>query len=41
MVGHTQEIFDAIPPAAVENIVRILHGEPPLYVRNPDVLPAW
>lgn len=41
MVGHTREIFDAIPPTAIENITRILRGESPLYVRNPDVLPAW
>jgi hypothetical protein len=31
----------AIPPAAAENVLRILRGEPPLYVKNPDILPAW
>jgi phosphoglycerate dehydrogenase-like enzyme len=41
MVGHTQEIFDAIPGAALQNIDRIMGGEPPLYLRNPDVLPSW
>jgi phosphoglycerate dehydrogenase-like enzyme len=41
MVGHTQEIFDAIPGAAMQNIDRIMGGEPPLYFRNPDVLPSW
>jgi phosphoglycerate dehydrogenase-like enzyme len=41
MVGHSQELMDAIPPAAAENVLRILRGEPPLYVKNPEVLPAW
>ncbi len=41
MVGHTQEIFDAIPGTALENIERILRGEPPLYCRNPEVVDAW
>lgn len=41
MVGHTQEIFDAIPSAAMENIDRLLRGEPPLYFRNPPVLDRW
>jgi phosphoglycerate dehydrogenase-like enzyme len=41
MVGHTQEIFDAIPPAALRNIDHILRGEAPPYTRNPEVLPAW
>jgi hypothetical protein len=27
--------------AAAENVLRALGGEPPLYVRNPGVLPAW
>jgi phosphoglycerate dehydrogenase-like enzyme len=41
MVGHTQEIFDAIPETALENIDRLLRGEPPLYLRNPEVLERW
>lgn len=41
MVGHTQEIFDAIPPTAMENIDRLLRGEPPLYFRNPKVADRW
>jgi phosphoglycerate dehydrogenase-like enzyme len=41
MVGHTQEIFDAIPGAALQNIDRIMEGQAPLYLRNPDVLPIW
>ena len=41
MVGHTREIFDAIPPTALENIGRIFRGELPLYPRNPEVLSRW
>lgn len=41
MVGHTQEIFDAIPTTAMENIDRLLRGEPPLYFRNPQVANRW
>ncbi len=41
MVGHTQDVFTSFPPAAVENITRILRGEPPLYCKNPEIIPAW
>lgn len=41
MIGHTQEIFDAIPGTVMENIERLLAGQPPLYFRNPDVMPKW
>ena len=41
MVGHTQDVFASFPPAAVENITRILRGEPPLYCKNPEVIAAW
>jgi D-3-phosphoglycerate dehydrogenase len=41
MVGHTREVFDAIPPTALENIGRIFRGELPLYPRNPEVLSRW
>jgi D-3-phosphoglycerate dehydrogenase len=40
-IGHTQESLDALPPAAIENVSRVLRGELPLYVRNPDVIPKW
>ncbi len=40
-IGHTQESLDALPVAAIENVSRILRGELPPYVRNPDVIPAW
>jgi phosphoglycerate dehydrogenase-like enzyme len=41
MIGHTREIFDAIPGAALANIERIMHGELPLYCRNPEAATAW
>lgn len=41
MVGHTQDVFASFPIAAVENITRILRGEPPLYCKNPEIIPAW
>lgn len=41
LVGHTQEQFASFPPAAVENITRILRGELPLYCKNPEIAPAW
>ena len=41
MVGHTRDVIASFPPAAVENITRILQGEPPLYCKNPEVIPAW
>jgi D-3-phosphoglycerate dehydrogenase / 2-oxoglutarate reductase len=40
-VGHSTELFEQLPPAAIENLVRGLRGEEPRYVRNPEVLPAW
>ncbi len=40
-VGHPQRLYDAMVAAAAENVLRALRGEPPLYVRNPDVLPVW
>jgi phosphoglycerate dehydrogenase-like enzyme len=40
-VGHSREVMRTIPDAAVENVLRGLRGETPLYVRNPEVLPAW
>jgi len=41
MVGHSRELMAALPPTAAENVLRVLRGEPPLYVKNPDILPTW
>ncbi len=40
-IGHTRELFDSFVPATFENVVRIAAGEPPLYFKNPQVLPQW
>jgi phosphoglycerate dehydrogenase-like enzyme len=40
-IGHTQESADAMPPAAIENVRRILAGELPLYVCNPEIATQW
>jgi phosphoglycerate dehydrogenase-like enzyme len=40
-IGHTQESLDALPAAAIENVSKILAGELPPYVRNPDVIENW
>jgi len=41
MLGQTQESLAALPEAAVENVERILAGQLPRYVCNPDVIPRW
>lgn len=41
MVGHTQESIAAIPGTAIENVCRILTGEPPLHTCNPGVMTRW
>ena len=41
MVGHTQESIAAVPATAVENVRRILAGDLPLHVCNPDVIARW
>jgi phosphoglycerate dehydrogenase-like enzyme len=40
-IGHTVDTIAAMPRTAIENVTRALRGEPPLSVKNPDVLPAW
>jgi phosphoglycerate dehydrogenase-like enzyme len=40
-IGHTVDTIAAMPRTAIENVMRVLRGEPPLSVKNPDVLPAW
>lgn len=41
MVGHTFEAHHSLEIATRENLERILAGQPPRYVVNPAVLPAW
>lgn len=40
-VGYTKETVDSLRRAAVENIRRVLADLPPLYCKNPDVVPQW
>ncbi|HKT15884.1 MAG TPA: NAD(P)-dependent oxidoreductase [Allosphingosinicella sp.] len=39
--GHTIDTTQSLPAAAIANIDCVLAGEPPLHVRNPEVLPGW
>ena len=41
MLGHTREAHAALPEAAVENVRRILAGQLPDYICNPEVVPQW
>jgi phosphoglycerate dehydrogenase-like enzyme len=40
-VGHSEEVYAALPYLAAENILKGLRGEAPTCFRNPEVLPAW
>jgi phosphoglycerate dehydrogenase-like enzyme len=40
-VGHSEEVYAALPGLAAENCLRGLRGEPPVHPRNPEVLPRW
>lgn len=41
MLGHTVESHSVLPHVAVDAVLKVLAGEPPLHTRNPEVLPAW
>lgn len=41
MLGHTVDLYATIAPTLVESAGRVWAGEPPVYVRNPDVFDAW
>jgi phosphoglycerate dehydrogenase-like enzyme len=41
MIGHTVEAHHSLEVATRENLGLILAGQPPRYVVNPSVLPAW
>lgn len=40
-VGHSAELYAAIPVVATANTLSALRCEAPAYVRNPAVLPLW
>lgn len=41
IIGHTFDVMASLPVAALENVSRVLKGEPPLYTKNPEVLERW
>ena len=41
IIGHSYDVMASLPVAARENITRVLHGEPPLYTKNPAVIDRW
>jgi len=41
MIGHTSEALAALPGACIDNVQRLLAGEAPRYVCNPDAVPRW
>src|SRR5204862_344072 len=41
MLGHTQEGAMNFVATAIESIKRVLRGEPPVYVCNPEMVEAW
>jgi D-3-phosphoglycerate dehydrogenase len=41
MVGHTQDLYRAMPEAVLANIARIMAAEMPLHPKNPEIEPAW
>jgi len=41
IVGHTLNTIEAGEKNLIEGILRVLRGEPPPYVRNPEVLEQW
>lgn len=41
IVGHTLDAILSLDITVVENLKRVLAGETPVHVRNPEVLPAW
>ena len=41
ILGHTVDLYAVMPDVLVENAARIMHGELPLYTRNPEAKDAW
>lgn len=40
-IGHTYEMRAILIQAGVDNVMRVLDGKPPLYIRNPGIVDAW
>jgi len=41
ILGHSKDVMDSLPVAAVANVGNVLKGEPPLYTKNPGVIDQW
>jgi D-3-phosphoglycerate dehydrogenase len=41
IIGHTYDVMASLPVAALENVGRVLRGEPPLYTKNPEAVDKW
>lgn len=41
ILGHTVDLYTVMPDILVENATRIMQGELPTYVRNPEVGERW
>jgi D-3-phosphoglycerate dehydrogenase / 2-oxoglutarate reductase len=40
-VGHSEEVYAALPGLAAQNLLKGLRGIEPVCFRNPEVLPRW
>jgi phosphoglycerate dehydrogenase-like enzyme len=40
-IGHTREMRERMVETGIASVLRVLEGQPPLYVCNPQVLEAW
>jgi phosphoglycerate dehydrogenase-like enzyme len=40
-IGHTQEMRQCLIETGIKGVLNVLAGEPPPYVRNPEVLDRW
>lgn len=41
MLGHTTNLYDAMPDVLVDNSNRVMRGDLPRYTKNPEVESAW
>jgi phosphoglycerate dehydrogenase-like enzyme len=41
IIGHSKDVMDSLPVAALANVKRVLGGELPLYTKNPEALDKW
>lgn len=41
MIGHSSESQESFRPVLLENITRLLAGDLPLFIKNPDAVGAW